>query len=189
MGQLPIFWFDSGVRRDLKMVRSDRSPADCRRNVNLMLVQSILKVNNLMEQPQPRLMLKIIIGSAWVDGHLEPAEVQYLQTLLERCKLTHAPELLALLEAPVSLRQTELWMADYLVDTTETERQRLLAAIGKLIIADDTVLPQEHTLLDDYYTLMAAIPARPEETPTLVETVGKFVRKVARMARNLSAGH
>ena len=136
-------------------------------------------------QHQHKLMLKIIIGSAWVDGRLDPVEVQYLQTLLARYQLTHAPELLALLEEPVSLRQTESWMVEYLADTTATERQRLLAAVGKLVIADDTVLPQEHTLLDDYYMLMAEIPARPEET-TLVETVGKFVRKVAQTVRNLS---
>ncbi len=139
-------------------------------------------------QSQHRLMLKIIIGSAWVDGHLEPAEVQYLQTLLKRWQMTHVPDLLALLEAPVSLRQTERWMVDYLADTTETERQRLLAAIGKMVIADETVLPPEHTLLDDYYTLMAEIPARREETTTLVETLGKFVRKVAQTVRKLSAG-
>ena len=142
-------------------------------------------------QRQHKLMLKIIIGSAWVDGHLEAAEVQYLQTLLERYQLTHAPDLLALLEAPVSLRQTEGWMVEYLADTTETERERLLAAIGKLVISDDTVMPQEHTLLDDYYMLMAEIPAHPEEThtPTVVEAVGKFVRNVAQTVRNLSAGH
>ena len=142
-------------------------------------------------QNQHKLMLKIIIGSAWVDGHLEPAEVQYLQTLLDRYQLTHASDVLALLEEPVPLSQTELWMVEYLADTTETEieRQRLLGAIGKLVISDDTVLPQEYSLLDDYYALMAEIPARPEETPTLVETVGKFVRKAARTVRNLSAGH
>lgn len=139
-------------------------------------------------QNQHKLMLKIIIGSAWVDGHLEPAEVQYLQTLLARYQLTHASDVLALLEEPVSLSQTEFWMVEYLADTTETEieRQRLLGAIGKVVIADDTVLPQEYALLDDYYALMAEIPARPEETPTLVETVGKFVRKAARTVRNLS---
>lgn len=140
-------------------------------------------------QNQHKLMLKIIIGSAWVDGHLEPAEVQYLQTLLDRYQLTHASDVLALLEEPVSLSQTEFWMVEYLADTNEIERQRLLGAIGKLVISDDAVLPQEYTLLDDYYALMAEIPARPEETPTLVETVGKFVRKAARTVRNLSAGH
>lgn len=136
-------------------------------------------------QSQHKLMLKIVIGSAWLDDRLEPTEVEYLQTLLEHYQLTHAQDLLALLEEPVPLEQTELWMVEYLADTTETERQRLLATIGKLVIADDTVLPQEHTLLDDYYVLMAKIPARPEETPTLVENLGKFVRRVARTVRNL----
>ena len=138
-------------------------------------------------QSQHKLMLKIVIGSAWVDNRLEPTEVEYLQTLLKRYQLTHAPELLALLEEPVPFEQTELWMVEYLANTTETERQKLLATIGKLVIADDTVLPQEHTLLDDYYMLMAEIPARPEQIPTLVENIGKFVRRVARTVRNLSS--
>lgn len=137
-------------------------------------------------QYQHQLMLKIIIGAAWVDGHLEGTEVQYLQTLLERYQLTHAPDIMALLEKPVPLRQTERWMVEYLADNTEIERQKLLAAIGKLVIVDDNVMPQEHNLLDDYYTLMAEIPARSEETPTLVASVGKFVRQAIRSLRNLS---
>jgi uncharacterized tellurite resistance protein B-like protein len=140
-------------------------------------------------QYQHQLMLKIVIGSAWVDGHLEPSEVDYLQTLLERYQLTHDAQLLALLEEPVSVRQTESWMVEYLANTTQQERQRLLSAIGKLVIADDTVLPPEHTLLDDYYTLMAQIPAHPEQTPTLVETVGSFVRKAVKAVRDFSTGH
>lgn len=138
-------------------------------------------------QYQQQLMLKIIIGAAWVDGHLEQAEIEYLQTLLKRYELTHDPELMALLEKSVPLQQTEIWIVEYLADTTETERQRLLAAIGKLLIIDDTVLPVEHDLLDDYYALMAEIPAQPEETPTLVATVGKFVRQTINSLRNLSS--
>ena len=138
-------------------------------------------------QYQQQLMLKIIIGAAWVDGHLEQAEIEYLQTLLKHYQLTHDPELMALLEKSVPLQQTEIWIVEYLADTTETERQRLLAAIGKLLIIDDTVLPVEHDLLDDYYALMAEIPAQPEETPTLVATVGKFVRQAINSLRNLSS--
>jgi len=88
-------------------------------------------------QHQHKLILKIIIGSAWVDGHLGPAEVQYLQTL-RSYQLTHAPDLLAL-EEPVPFPKPNFGWWN-LADTTETERQRLLAAIGKLVIADDTVL-------------------------------------------------
>jgi len=62
-----------------------------------------------------------------------------------------------------------------------------LAAIGKLVIADDTVLPQEHALLDDYYALIAKIPARPEKH--LHWSKPWAVAKVARTVRDLSAGY
>lgn len=62
----------------------------------------------------------------------------------------------------------------------------LLLAAGLIVIF--IVLPQEHTLLDDYYTLMAKIPARTEETPTQIKTVGSFVRQVFKTLRNLSTG-
>ncbi len=52
----------------------------------------------MKEQDQYQLMLKIIIGSAWADGHLQPTEEQYLQTLLKRYQLTDVPELKALLD-------------------------------------------------------------------------------------------
>jgi len=51
------------------------------------------------------------------------------------------------------------------------------------------VLPQEHALLDDYYALIAKIPARPEKNTYTGRNRGKFVRKVARTVRDLSAGY
>lgn len=134
-------------------------------------------------QHQQQLMLKIIVGSAWVDGRIEPAEEQYLQSLLKRYQLTHSPEFSALMATPIPLRQTERWMVEYLADSNDIERQNLLGAIGKMVIADDTVTPQEHTLLDDYYALMAEIPAVPEENPTLIKTLGRFMRQVVRKLR------
>lgn len=136
-----------------------------------------------MEPQSQILILKIVIGSAWIDRHLEPGEVKYLQTLLERYRLDHNPELLALLEKPVSLPQTEQWMVQYLMDATETERLQLLGAIGKMVIADEIVSPEDHNLLDDYYDLMADIPPKLEATPTLVKTVGQFVRRVLQRRR------
>lgn len=143
----------------------------------------------MKEQHQHQLMLKIIIGSAWADGHLEPAEEQYLQTLLERYHLTNVPKLKTLLDKPVELAQTERWMAQYLTGANQTQRRSLLAAIGKMVIADDTVTQQEHRLLDDYYLLMAKVPPIPEQTPRdeqtpkLVKTLGQFVRQVVKKLR------
>jgi uncharacterized tellurite resistance protein B-like protein len=132
---------------------------------------------------QNQLMLKIVAGSAWADGHLEPQELAYLGSLLRRYGLEHDTELRELIQEPIPMEQTERWMADYLAQASETERMQLLGAIGNLMIADDTVSPEEHTLLDDYYTLMAGIPARPEAAPNLVKGVGQFFRRMAKAVR------
>ncbi len=42
---------------------------------------------------QHQLMLKIVAGSAWADGHLEPQELTYLGSLLRRYGLEHDTEL------------------------------------------------------------------------------------------------
>lgn len=129
---------------------------------------------------QHQLMLKIVAGSAWADGHLEPQEVAYLGSLLRRYNLEHDPELRELLQKAIPVEQTELWMAEYLMQATETERMQLLGAIGNLLIADNNVSPEEHNLLDEYHALMAGIPAQPESAPSLVKSIGQFFRRMAK---------
>ncbi|NCJ05243.1 TerB family tellurite resistance protein [Synechococcales cyanobacterium C] len=136
---------------------------------------------------QHRLSVKILIGSAWADRHLEPAEARYLQSILERYHLDRDKELLALLSVQVPLQQTELWMVEYLRDATEPERRELLAKIGRLLIADEVVSDREHDLLDDYHELMAKIPPHPAETPSLAQTIGQFVRRAVKSIEDLAA--
>jgi hypothetical protein len=131
------------------------------------------------------LMLKILIGSAWVDRHLEPEEVAYLKKVLSRFHLEHNAELQALLTIPVEPTQTEQWLVSYLRESPDSERLKLLAAIGNLLIADDEVSDVEHDLLDEFHTLMANIPSPPELMPDLggvapkiLQQVGQFFRRV-----------
>jgi uncharacterized tellurite resistance protein B-like protein len=132
-----------------------------------------------MDYPQPHLrqMMALIMGAAWADGRLSPAEVEYLQKLLAQYHLDHDPELLALLKTPLPLDATEALIATYLANSTESERQKLLVDIGTLLIADDVISPQEHQLLDDYYTLMAEIPPLSEPGPALTTTIGQHIRR------------
>ncbi len=127
------------------------------------------------------LLLKIVAGSAWADGHLEPAELNYLHMLLQRYGLAEDPELRTLLDHPISLDDTEHWMIEFLAKASEDERMRLLGAIGNLLIADDTISPEERQLLDDYHTLMVNIPVQADSAPKLVSAVGKFFKKVAQV--------
>ncbi|MDX2271524.1 MAG: TerB family tellurite resistance protein [Cyanobacteriota bacterium] len=128
-------------------------------------------------------LLQIVIAAAWVDGHLEAAEVGYLDRLMQRYGYDRDPHLRALLSQPVSLRQTEQWIAAYLSQAGEGERMKLLAALGNLLIADNEVSPPEHRLLDDFYALMETIPAHAEATPKLVQAVGKFFRRMAKVVQ------
>lgn len=138
-------------------------------------------------ETQHQQILKIAIGSAWADHYLEPGEVEYLQTLSMLYPISYTSDLQALLKTPVPLEQTERWILEYLSDATETERLKLLAAIGNVLIADNDVSETDHDLLDEYHTLMAKIPPRPEATSNIVQTVGQYVRKVIRSVREFAA--
>ena len=140
-----------------------------------------------VESQHQQQILKIAIGSAWADRHLEPQEVEYLQSLFQRYHLSHNSQMQALLKTRVPLAQTERWIVDYLSDTTETERLKLLATIGNVLVADDSFSETDHDLLDEYYTLMAEIPPHPEGTSTLVQTIGQFARKVIRSVHKLAS--
>lgn len=137
-------------------------------------------------ESQNQQILQIAIGSAWADRRLEPGEIEYLQLLLQRYQLSHNSQMQAMLQTPVPLEQTERWIVEYLSDTTETERLKLLAAIGNVLIADNNVSDTDHDLLDEYHSLMASIPPHPEGSPTVVQTLGKFAHKVIRSVREFA---
>ncbi len=130
----------------------------------------------MTSEQQHRLILQILMGSAWADQTLAPQEISYLKSLLKRYKLSHDAELKGLLETPVSSKQTEKWIITYLRNADEEERMILLAKIGKLLISDDQVSDSEHDLLDQYHDLMARIPNHTDAIPALVKTLGQFVR-------------
>lgn len=132
-----------------------------------------------------RLMLNILIGSAWIDQHLVPEEVAYLRRVLSKVHMEHDAQLEALLTTPVDPQQTERWLITYLQDSPDSERLKLLAAIGNLLISDNEVSEIEHDLLDEFHDLMASIPAPVEPSssggdwaPKILQQVGQFFRRV-----------
>ncbi len=130
-----------------------------------------------------KLLLKIVIGAAWIDRHLAPEEIEYLQKLLQQYHLHIDSELQQLLQQQIPFEQTENWIIEYLEDTTDKERLRLLSAIANMVMADENVSKIEHQLLDEYYELMARIPAHPEAMPNVVQTVSRFVQRLIHSVR------
>ncbi|MGR3276599.1 TerB family tellurite resistance protein [Acaryochloris marina NIES-2412] len=139
----------------------------------------------LMDTEHQRLTLQILIGSAWVDHTLSEPEVTYLKKVLDRYHLTQDTELQSLLQEPVLPQQTERWIVEFLRQTNQEERLKLLAAIGNLLIADDVVSEIEHDLLDEYHALMAKIPDDPNHITNLVRNIGSYVNKALQTLANL----
>ncbi len=127
---------------------------------------------------QEKLLVKIVIGAAWVDRHLEAEEIEYFQQLLEQYHLHIDDELQQLLKFTVPLKQTELWIVRYLKNSTNTERDALLKAIVNMLMADLCVSEIERELLDEYSEYMLAIPPHTEVKPTKIETVIRFIQKL-----------
>lgn len=138
-----------------------------------------------MDTEYQRLTLQILIGSAWVDHTLSEPEVTYLKKVLDRYHLTQDTELQTLLKEPVTPQQTERWIVEFLRQTNQEERLKLLAAIGNLLIADDVVSEIEHDLLDEYHDLMAKIPDDPNHITNLVRNIGSYVNKALQTLASL----
>ncbi|BAD78213.1 hypothetical protein syc0023_d [Synechococcus elongatus PCC 6301] len=140
---------------------------------------------------QRKLLMQLVIGAAWVDGDLDQPERQYLQTLLERQKLDHDPDLLVLLETPIGLPQLEAWLVTFLQGTSTPTRLAALATIANLLMADGVVNRSEHSLLDEIHSLMAQIPASRDEgeyrqaAPGLVQGLSGLVRRALNGAKHL----
>ena len=127
-----------------------------------------------------KLMTQILIGSAWIDHTLAPSEKQYLETILDRYDLGQDQEIQQLLSEPTPAKTTEKWLVQYLRHATNDERMQLLAKIGNVLIADDTVSDVEHDLLDDYHDLMARISPQTDGDSdiSVTEEIGKAAQKI-----------
>ncbi|MEO0853639.1 MAG: TerB family tellurite resistance protein, partial [Cyanobacteria bacterium J06648_11] len=60
-----------------------------------------------------------------------------------------------------------------------------MGQIGNLLFADRAVDDREHALLDEYYAMMAAIPAH-AEPPEAISKIGTVVKQAIRAVQNLT---
>ncbi|MDX2273785.1 MAG: TerB family tellurite resistance protein [Cyanobacteriota bacterium] len=128
------------------------------------------------------LLLKIVIGAAWVDDTLAPVEQQYLRGLLRQNHLADNLELQSLLNHPVPLPETERWIVDYLAGATLDQRSQLSASIHNLIMADSQISAAEQSLMADFHELLEQIQVRPDAAPGLVKTLGQLFKQVLHKA-------
>jgi hypothetical protein len=75
-------------------------------------------VKHMNIESQARLLMKILIGVAWLDSEIQPEERQYLAKVAQAHQLERDPEIETLLTAKIEVTATdcERWIQDYLGD-------------------------------------------------------------------------
>ena len=124
-------------------------------------------------------LVKILIGSAWLDGKIQPEERTYLNRIAQEKGVAQDPEIYPLLQG---LRQVETaecyqWVQEYLGNSPSTaDYQNLLEAISGLIYSDSDVDTEEAKLLTQ---LQLLDPANHEPQPAH-NAVMKEIQKLYR---------
>jgi uncharacterized tellurite resistance protein B-like protein len=104
-------------------------------------------------ESQERLLVKILIGVAWLDGEIQPEERAYLSKVAQTHHLED-PEIATILSTPISQKECEDWIETYLaqslsLDKSANSHERLLEAIGGMIYSDGDVAIAEAKILMD----------------------------------------
>ena len=95
-------------------------------------------------------LVKILIGTAWLDGKVQPEEWQYINRVATEKGVAADPEIQPLLNQFRMVQPTECyeWLAQYLGDRpTKEDCQNLLEAISGLVYSDGEVALEEARLL------------------------------------------
>ena len=125
-------------------------------------------------------LLKILIGVAWIDGVIQPAERSYLRQVAVREKLDDDPEIKPLLSElkPVKTSECYRWLESYLGDNPSPEiYQDLLTSISTLIYSDDDVDIQEAKLLTKVQSLDPTHDSHRSMLDKLVTGIQKLYHK------------
>jgi uncharacterized tellurite resistance protein B-like protein len=126
-------------------------------------------------QSQPKLLIRILIGVAWLDGEIQPAERQYLERVAQTYHLEQDLEIEALLTGAIkiSAAKCEQLIQEYLGDRSIHDDDQLIEAISGLIYSDGDVAVMEAKLLVDI-----------QSTPSVTPTQSPLVSKIQHLYQN-----
>jgi hypothetical protein len=133
-------------------------------------------VNDMDTKAQSRLLMKILIGIAWLDGEVRPEERQYLAKVAQTRQLEQDTEVEPLLTGTmtVTIAECEQWIQEYLGDRSIHDDDGLIEAISGLIYSDGDVAVGEAKLLVN-------IQSTPSAAPPLVSKIQQLYRKAFRL--------
>ncbi len=125
-------------------------------------------------------LVKILIGSAWIDGTIQPEERQYLRQIALEKGVASDPEIQPLLSelVPVQPAQCYEWVKEYLGSSPRAEDcQNLLEAISGLIYSDGDVAIEEARLLTKLQQLSSEIESTQPGYNAILKQIQKLYRR------------
>lgn len=125
----------------------------------------------------PKTLVKILVGVAWIDGKIQPEERNYLQKLAREEGVAEDPEIQPILHELRSVTPDECyqWVQDYLgAHPTPEDCQGLIEAISGLIYSDGAIAIEEAKLL----TRLQTLESESESSPSLYARVLAVIRKL-----------
>ena len=109
-----------------------------------------------MKNNDVKKLVKVLIGSAWLDGRIQPEEQRYLHQVATEEGVATDPEIQPLLHEFKVVSPTECyeWVKDYLGDhPTIKDCHNLIESISGLIYSDSEVAAEEAELLTKLQSL------------------------------------
>jgi uncharacterized tellurite resistance protein B-like protein len=106
--------------------------------------------------PKVKTLVKILIGTAWIDGQIQQEEREYLHRVAKEKGVANEPDIQPLLYEFRPIRPEECygWVKEYLGEHPTSENcQKLIEAISGLIYSDGTVANEEAKLLTSLQNL------------------------------------
>lgn len=137
----------------------------------------------MKDQKKTKLLMKILVGAAWIDGIIQAEEREYLSRMATEKEIIDDPEIQSLLSEikPVTAIECYRWLDEYLGKThSHSDYVQLLESISALIYSDGDVDIQEAKLLSRLQNLD---PAN-ENQHSIFDPLLKSIQKLYRQAVN-----
>jgi uncharacterized tellurite resistance protein B-like protein len=124
--------------------------------------------------PKVKTLVKILIGTAWIDGQIQQEEREYLHRVAKEKGVANEPDIQPLLYEfrPVKPDQCYEWVKEYLGEHPTSENcQKLIEAISGLIYSDGTVANEEAKLLTNLQHLDPASEASESANNSVLKAI------------------
>jgi hypothetical protein len=127
-------------------------------------------------QSQNRLLIKILIGVAWLDEQIQAEERRFLTRVFQAHQLDGDAELQSMMDGKIAVTQAECesWIQEYLGDRSIYDDDRLIEAISAIVYMDGDVANLEAKLLNDIQSTPTA--TAPTEKSTSMAKLRQFYR-------------